>query len=373
MKRAGTASATSLPRIAWVTNASAPYRRPVWADVARQSTLHVGLLSENLPNRRWDPSLPDGVLRLPLRCVAPTISGLPMYVVLRAGIPLRQVDALILPGWETPAAWQLLALAKLRGVATVAFYESLAKSHRFSRGPVALLRRVFFRAAGCVLTVGDASTQAALAFGVPRERVVTTYNAVDVKRINTEAARAGGEGVGRRHRLIYVGQLISRKNVDGLLRALATLPGETTLAIAGEGREESALRSLASELGVAGRVDFLGYVPHDDIAALLATASTLVLPSHQEVYGLVVNEALAAGLHAVVSEDCGVLPDVRDMTGVYEATDDPASLAAAVARSMDAWTGPIIQPAVLDRTPEVMASDVMLAVRTARSRARRRA
>jgi glycosyltransferase involved in cell wall biosynthesis len=366
------APAQRVLRIAWVTNVSAPYRRPVWAEVARHAHLRVGLLADNLPNRRWDAALPEGVARVPMRCKAPTVSGLPMYVLLRTGLEMRQLDAVVLPGWETPAAWQLLVLARLHRVSTIAFYESLAKSHRFSGGPVAFLRRRFFRAADCVLTVGEASTEAALGFGVPRDRVVTTYNAVDVRAINAAAAQAAHDEDKRRRRLIYVGQLIPRKNVDGLLRAFAALPDDTTLTIAGEGAEEARLQRLAVELGVAARVEFVGYVQHDDIAALLASAATLVMPSHREVYGLVVNEALAAGLHAVVSEHSGVLPDVRHMVGVFPTGTDVPSLTSAVAASLEAWNGPVQQPAILGRTPEVMAADVLRAAETARGRNRRR-
>lgn len=359
-------------RVAWVTNVSAPYRRPVWADLAEHANLAVGLLADNLPNRRWDPSLPDGVKRVPIRCKAPMIGDLPMYVVLRSGLALSELDAVILPGWETPAAWQLLFLSRLRSVPSIAFYESLAKSHRFSGGPVAFLRRRFFRSVDCVLTVGEASTAAVLGFGVPRERIVTTYNAVDVKNINAAAIGVVHDEGARGRRLIYVGQLIPRKNVDGLLRAFAGLPDDVTLVIAGEGEQEAELHNVAVGLGIASRVEFVGYVQHDEIAPLLATACTLVLPSHREVYGLVVNEALAAGLHAVVSDNSGVLPDVQHMMGVFSTPTDDVSLRTAITQSLEAWTGPVQEPDILGRTPEIMAADVLRAVRTAGGRARRR-
>lgn len=351
------------PRIAWVTNVGAPYRHPVWAALAESTDLQVGLLADNEPNRRWTADLPPGVPRLRTRAFALHRRELHLYLLWRTALR-REFDVVILPGWEMPASWQLLLEAKLRGIRTVAFYESSAGSHRFASGPVAFLRRTFFRRVDAVLTVGEASTQAVLGFGVRPERVVRTDNTVDVAAIHS--AFRGGSIEDRRERFLYLGQLIKRKNVDGLLAAFAALPESSSLVVAGEGEEAAALRDQAGRLGVASRVDFRGYVPYGDVPALLAEASTLVLGSRTEVYGLVVVEALAAGLHVVVADNSGVYPDVRDLVGVFAATAEPASLAAAMTASAEAWTGPIERPEILSRTPQAMASDVLRACATAR-------
>ena len=351
-------------RIAWVTNVGAPYRHPVWAALAVNAELQVGLLADNEPNRRWDSELPPGVPRLRTRAWAFHRGEFRLYLLGRPALA-GKLDVVVLPGWELPAAWQLLLEAKLRRIRTVAFYESSTGSHRFAAGPVASARRLFFRQVDAVVTVGEASTQAVLGFGVAPQRVVRTDNAVDVAGIRAAAQEA--PGADRSQRFVYVGQLIQRKNVDGLLDAFARLPASARLEVAGEGPEESALRARAAELGIDGRVNFSGYVPYADVPALLAGASTLVLPSRAEVYGLVVVEGLAAGLQVVVTDNCGVYADVRDLPGVFPALPEPASLAAAMQASADAWTGPLDQPAVLARTPQAMADAVLRACVVARS------
>ncbi len=351
-------------KVAWVTNVGAPYRHPVWAALAHRTDLQVGLLADNEPNRQWSADLPSGVPRLPTKAYALHRGRLHMYVL---GRPVLggKFDVVILPGWELPASWQLLVEAKLRRVRTVAFYESSAGSHRFVSGPVAFMRRLFFRWVDSVVTVGEASTAAVLGFGVRPERVIRTDNTVDVAAIHSKVQ--GGSVEDRRERFVYVGQLIHRKNVDGLLDAFATLPASAGLLVAGEGPEADALRSKASCLGIADRVDFRGYVPYEEVPALLAEASTLVLPSRTEVYGLVVVEALAAGLQVVVTENSGVYADVRDLTGVFGAKSLAGSIAAAMSASAEAWSGPVEQPTILARTPEAMAEDVLKACAVARS------
>jgi glycosyltransferase involved in cell wall biosynthesis len=327
--------------------------------MAEHSDFRVGLLADNEPNRRWTGVLPTGVGRLKTRSLAGHRGELHVYVLWAPALG-GALDVVILPGWETPAAWQLLLEAKLRRVRTVAFYESASGSHRFSAGPVAALRRAFFRSVDAIVTVGAASEAAVLGFGVRPEQIVSSQNTVDVAAIQAAVARVESRP-DRADRYAYVGQLIHRKNVDSLIDAFATLPGSAHLVVAGEGPEEQVLRAEAAAAGLADRVEFLGYVPYPDVPALFAQVSTLVLPSRSEVYGLVVTEALAAGLQVVVTENCGVYADVRDLPGVYGAQPTKESLAEAMLRSAQDWTGPLDQPVVLARTPEAMAHDVLRA------------
>ncbi|BEP12753.1 hypothetical protein acdb102_10640 [Acidothermaceae bacterium B102] len=348
-----------------MTNVGAPYRHPVWAAMAKRSDFSVGLLADNEPNRQWSGDLPAGVARMRARAVAAHRGEFHLYL-LWAPLLQRSLDVLILPGWESPASWELLAEAKLRGVRTVAFYESSSGSHRFSHGPVAAMRRRFFRSVDAVITVGAASRAAVLGFGVDPDRIVATQNTVDVRSIHEGGQGSAGVET-RAHCFGYVGQLIRRKNVDGLIEAFALMPGSARLVVAGEGPEEQALRARAAALGVEGRIDFRGYVPYEDVPGLLSEFATLVLPSRSEVYGLVVIEALAAGLQVVVTDNCGVYADVHELRGVFPAQPSPGSLRKAMLASAAAWGGPLDQPAVLARTPEAMADDVLRACAVARS------
>lgn len=354
--------------VLWITNVSAPYRRPLWAELAARCAIQVALLSENESNRRWSAELPEDVGRSELRTLILRRGERHLYVLLGLAMRGKRPDAVILPGWENPAAWQCLLEARLKNVPCVAFYESSVHSHRFKRGPIPVLRRVFFRHVDSVLTVGQASTQAALGFGVRPEFVVQSHNAVDVGELRKSALNQLPSTDGERaRRYVYVGQLIDRKNVEDLLRALALLDEDTELTIAGEGPNERVLRSLAVDLGIDRRVRFVGYLDPAAVPHELARAATLVLPSRVEVYGLVVNEALASGLHVVVSKRAGIYLDVAGMAGVFGSESEPESLAEAMRRSRATWRGPISQPEVMQWTPAVMATAVLRAVEIARS------
>jgi glycosyltransferase involved in cell wall biosynthesis len=160
-----------------------------------------------------------------------------------------------------------------------------------------------------------------------------------------------------------VGQLIARKNVGALLEAFAQVRGpDDTLSIVGTGPLEADLRARAAGLGLHGAVTFHGHLQQDGLIEVYAAASTMVLPSTREVWGLVVNEALAAGLHAVVSTKCGIAPSIRDMPGVVLADPTVEGLAEGLRESRDRWTGPIADHPIRRHTPDALAAAVSAAV-----------
>jgi glycosyltransferase involved in cell wall biosynthesis len=98
--------------------------------------------------------------------------------------------------------------------------------------------------------------------------------------------------------------VIPRKRHVDVLRALPELPGVRWVVI-GDGPELPELRTLAAELGVADRVEFLGQLDHDAALRELARCHVMALPSEDEAFGVAYAEALACGLPAVGLEGEG--------------------------------------------------------------------
>ncbi|WP_117591152.1 glycosyltransferase family 4 protein [Haloprofundus halophilus] len=134
--------------------------------------------------------------------------------------------------------------------------------------------------------------------------------------------------------LLAVGRLVEYKGVQHAIRALAALP-EYDLLVAGSGPYRPELETLARDVGVADRVEFLGYVDDDDLPNLYAGAAAHLALSTHEAYGMTVAESLAAGTPALVRE-AGALVDWAgrsDCLGISRV--DPETVADAVRRVVE--------------------------------------
>lgn len=359
------AEAPSDRGILWMTNTAAPYRLPVWAAMAEVVPLDVLLmesdrrLAKDANNRGSDwetTSQPKGAFRLSVLKTLVAKRGEGRYYFGWVGTShLRGRRAVVLGGWESPIYWLAVLRARRARVRTVGFYESHSASQGHARGPVAALRGRYFRSLDAVVTPGPAATEAVLRMRVSRHQIHEGFNAVDVNSIRLQVeSRPPRDGDADRLRLIYVGQLIPRKNVAALLTAIAPLP-HITLTVVGTGEQRGDLEQLViNQFDDPSRVSFAGYVAGAEVPAVMAEHDALVLPSLAEVWGLVVNEALACGLHVVVSRRAGVAPSVEHHPGVQLCDPDVADLASTLA-SVRLPVRKIQDPPIWRETPEAFA------------------
>ncbi|MEX0785569.1 MAG: glycosyltransferase, partial [Dehalococcoidia bacterium] len=119
--------------------------------------------------------------------------------------------------------------------------------------------------------------------------------------------------------LLFVGRIEPLKGVDILLGAAAQLQSEPdcfVLVIGGDstalGGEMEHLHNLASQLGIAERVSFMGAVDHERLPVFYSAADVCVVPSFYESFGLVALEAMACGTPVVASRVGGLTATVRD-------------------------------------------------------------
>jgi len=379
---AGTAlDPASRPSVVWMTNLAPPYRVPVWNALARDVDLEVWLLEsddrlrsdDNNRGDDWtagDRDSPYATRFLPNRVVR---RGEARHYV-TGWIPrsaLRGRQAILIGGWDSPAYWVASWSAKLAGVRRVGFYESHRLSQQHHGGAIAWVRRAFFAGMDEIVVPGIAAWEALVAEGIDPALIRVGFNAVDVAAIHArtrDARRAAGAAVGPvGARLLCVGQLIPRKNVAGLLEAMAAPElALCTLTVVGAGPEREPLELLVDELGLGSRVSFTGYVPATELPEQFARHDVLVHPALQEVWGLTVNEALAAGLTVVVGEHAGVTASVRGMLGVVPTEVTVEGLRRGILAALPAL--PIEDPEILARTPEDFAATfrgAMLAERPA--------
>jgi glycosyltransferase involved in cell wall biosynthesis len=139
------------------------------------------------------------------------------------------------------------------------------------------------------------------------------------------------------NRLLFAGALVRGKGLDVLFQAMQRLPERARLRVAGDGAQRTELERLATSLGVAHRVSFLGRLTHEALDAEYRAAACTVVPSRSpETFSLVGPESLLRGTAVVASDVGGVREWLIDAeTGLLAPSCDPIALARAVERLLD--------------------------------------
>jgi glycosyltransferase involved in cell wall biosynthesis len=155
----------------------------------------------------------------------------------------------------------------------------------------------------------------------------------DIEAIRQELGLTPGRPV-----ILFASKLQPRKHADHLLEAYARFCAAARgplpyLLIAGDGEQRVALESRARELGIEG-VRFLGFRNQTELPGLFALADVFVLPSRHEPWGLIVNEAMAAGCAMITSADVGAHADLISdgVEGFVFPTGDIDALTRALER-----------------------------------------
>lgn len=240
--------------------------------------------------------------------------------------------------WWAMMSYMLLPVVLLRMVGVrlpyaLTLQEGDTYGHMFGRLrilPFLPLIRHGFRRAAVVQTISThlAAWARRQGFAGPLEVVP---NGVDTAHFAGE--RTPHEGVV----LVTASRLVRKNGIDTVIRALPLLP-EVRFVVLGTGPDEQALKSLAEELGVAGRVEFAGFVPHAELPAHLHAADIFVRPSRSEGMGNSFIEAFAAGVPVIATQEGGIADFLFDAkrnpeqepTGWAVDKDAPEQIAAAV-------------------------------------------
>jgi glycosyltransferase involved in cell wall biosynthesis len=188
------------------------------------------------------------------------------------------------------------------------------------------LQRQAYRCAHAVVANSHAASTILQREGVPASRIEVIANGIDAYRFHD---RTSYRPVSK---ILTVANLRAEKAHEVLLQAASAMLSRhphLQFQIAGDGPRLGELRALASALGIADRVTFLGH--REDVPALLAQADAFVLPSRSEAFPNGAIEAMAAGLPVVASAVGGLLDLIEPgRTGLLVPPDDPLALADAL-------------------------------------------
>jgi len=345
-------------RLGIVTSHPIQYQAPLFRELAKQADVHVYFAHRASANDQaeagfgvgfdWDTDLTGGYSHTFLRNVSrrPGIvrfGGCDSPDVGRT-LAADRPDVIIVFGWHFKTYLQAARAARALGIPVMV----RSDSHQYTPRPFA--KRVvksivfpsFLRQFDAFLPTGTRAAAYLRHYRVPENciRIVPCCIDVEAFRSREKEARSRRERIradwgARSDELIilFVGRLIELKRISDLLEAVGLLVRShraIRVMIVGTGMLEAQLRRQALDFGVP--VTFVGFVNQSRLAEFYVGADLLVLPSESETWGLVVNEAFACGLPAIVSDKVGCAPDMirENLTGRVVRTGDSQHLAGTI-------------------------------------------
>jgi len=253
-------------------------------------------------------------------------------------------SAALVPGWSDPASLGVLRHCRHRGIPSVMMSDSTEGDSRRVWWREEIKRRVVSQA-DAMLVAGSRHVAYAEQLGMPRSRITTGYDVVDNGFFWTgaERTRRDASRVRARFRLpekyfLTCSRFIEKKNQLRMISAYAEYRRTThaepfSLVMLGDGPLREQCERLVAELGLTEHVRLPGFRQYDELPSYYGLAAAFVHPSTIDQWGLVVNEAAAAGLPLIVSETCGCAPDLvrEDENGWTFDPSDQAELASKLA------------------------------------------
>ena len=255
-----------------------------------------------------------------------------------AALDAAQPDVVGVVSWSAPGALAALGWCIRRRRPAVMLTSSQYLDAPRAAWKEALKARVL-ALCGAALVGGVRQVDYLTRLGFAPDSVFKGYNVVDNAFFASRAAAARANAPAIRRRLelplryfLCVSRLVELKNHHALLAAFAryrAAVGDASwhLVLLGDGSARARILEAITHLGLADVVHLPGFKQYDELPPYYALAGACVLPSLIETWGLVVNEAMACGIPALVSNRCGCAPELI-VEGVTGFTFDPADVPA---------------------------------------------
>lgn len=305
----------------------APYRFPLFEEISKLKNidLTVYFMSKSAKNRRWKklPKLGFKYKILPKLEFSYFGKDLLAYIVNYTFPYLflkNKYDVVISAGWLDFASQMAFFLSKLTKTKFIIWSESTINEPSIQRKlTLPFVKYLVGKSDACV-AIGTRSKEYLKLLGANENKIVKAYSTVDINhfdkgsRLSTDEKNKlkNGLNIKTNKVILYVGQMIERKGLIDLVKAFKLIvksDRDVTLLMVGYGPLKNKLIEACNKNNLKN-VIFVDHVEVDEMPHYYAISDIFVLPSHEETWGLVINEAMACGLPIITTNKVGSGPDL---------------------------------------------------------------
>lgn len=362
-------------KVVILTEIISPYRIPPFNYLAKEADidLEIFFLAETESRRNWD--VPKDKIEFSYRVlhglqIGKAYQQAPIFF--NPGVIyqlwLQKPDVIICGGWHHYTYWLALAYARITKTRFLIWSESTLKDERASSQIKDKLKRWIVNQANGYIVPGKAQKDYLTNFGASEEKIWIARNAVDNIFTLSAESKCEQQQIWKQKLnlkgcvILFVGRLIDEKGIPELLQAFTLLSQDNvTLAIVGSGACEQTYQNYCQQKKLENII-FTGFKSEDELVKYYAAADIFVFPTRSDPWGLVINEAMAAGLPIVCSTAAGAAGDLikEQVNGLIVPVGDAISLSKALQRliineNLRKQMGLESRLIINDYTPETMA------------------
>ena len=318
-----------MKRVVLVTNIPTPYRIPLFNELDRQlseagAKLVVVFGSNTYERRKWVVDLSHCTFEYYV--LQSNIIGskqnkeLTTFTFSGLGRMLRRMnpDLVIAPGFSlaTMKIWMLSFTQRFK---FIIWTGSVERSDRYGSLVRVMQRRILASAASSFVVYGSAAKSYVEKLGVPSSKIYIGINTVDTSFFREETTLIREQLPPTRMKyLTFVGYLSRRKRVSDLVKTiihLAQKRDDFIFEVIGDGEELPILRNLVQVNQLGDRIIFHGYQQKDELPQYLARSNGFLFQTGFDIWGLVLNEAMAAGVPCIASKHACAVHDLLKQEG----------------------------------------------------------
>lgn len=283
-------------RVLFMSNIPSPYRVAFFNELGKKCDLTVAFEGRSATDRdeKWKADHANNFLPMYLKGVRATSDSFFCPGIIK--ILKQPWDKIIIGVYSTPTS--MLAIEYLRYKKKKFYIEADGGLIKADRRLVYLIKKHFISAASGWFSSGQMTTDYLVHYGARRESCFWyPFSSVGESDIHCKNKRETKE-----KKVLYVGQLIPRKGIDILLKAATYLDENIIIQIVGGRPSDEYLNMVNPDVGA--KVEFVDFMGKDQLKEYYDAADVFVLPTREDIWGLVINEAMAHGLPIITTDRC---------------------------------------------------------------------
>lgn len=283
-------------RVLFMSNVPSPYRVAFFNELGKKCDLTVTFEGHTATDRdeKWKAERVNNFQAIYLKGVRVTSDSFFCPGIIR--ILKQPWDKIIIGVYSTPTS--MLAIEYLRCKKRKFYIEADGGFIKKDRRLVYLIKKHFISAASGWFSSGPMTTDYLVHYGARREACFWyPFSSVGESDIHCKNKRDTKEKT-----VLYVGQLIPRKGIDILLKTASYLDANIIIQIVGGKPSDEYLNMVNPDVGA--KVEFVDFMGKDQLKEYYDAADVFVLPTREDIWGLVINEAMACGLPIITTDRC---------------------------------------------------------------------